>query len=117
MATRSKTPTARTLEALRKMGAVAGVVERRIPKSFVTVDLFGFIDIIALVGPNLIGIQATSGNNHAARRTKILSEPKAMAWLKTGALIEVWSWAKKGKRGERKLWTCRKEEIVETDFS
>ena len=109
-------PTQRTLADLRSHGAVVGVVEHWNQFAKRRVDLFGFIDIVALIGPNTIGIQCTSGDNHAARRTKILAEPKALAWLKAGNLIEVHSWSKLGARGERKVWVCRKEEIVAEDF-
>lgn len=111
-----KSPTQRTLADLRQCGAVVGVVEHWNVFAGRRVDLFNFIDIVALVGPNTVGIQCTSGDNHSHRRTKILAEPKAIAWLKAGNLIELWSWAKTGARGEPKRWTCRKEEIVLADF-
>ena len=112
-----QSPTSRTLAAIRKLGGIAGVVEKRVPgMPHITQDLFGFIDIVCLLGPNIIGIQATDSTNHSHRRDKILAEPRALAWLKAGGLIEIWSWSMTGARGERKLWTARKEEIVLTDF-
>lgn len=116
--TRQKSPTQRCLAALRAMGATAEVVERRlpIPGKFVTQDLFGFLDILALLGPNLIGVQCTSGANHAARKKKILAESRAKKWLAAGGLIEIWSYAKQGATGEAKRWVCRKEAIVAEDW-
>src|SRR5262245_58688352 len=111
------TPTQRALAELRKLGAVVGVCEHWNPFAKRRIDLFNFIDIVALVNCNCIGIQCTSGTNHAARRSKILAEPKALAWLRCGNLIEVWSFSKAGPRGQRKVWTCRKEAIVEADFA
>ena len=100
------TPTQLTLKELVFLGAIADVTERWIPNTKIRKDLFGFIDILALIGPNTIGIQTTTRSHHAARRKKILAEPRAKAWLKAGNMIEVWSWSGS---------TCRKEEIVLED--
>jgi len=109
----SKTsPTQRCMAELRRLGAVAQITERWNSFAKIRQDLFGFIDVLALIGPNTIGIQCTSGSNHAARVAKIKAEPKAAAWLKAGNLIEVWSFSKTGDKGKRKLWTCRKEAVV-----
>lgn len=110
-------PTQRTLAELRKLGGVCGIVEKWNMHVKRRQDLFGFIDILALVGSNIIGVQATTGSNHAARKTKILAEPRALAFLRAGGLIELWSWDKKGARGQVKRWVCRKEEIVLEDFA
>ena len=110
------TPTARSLAELRKRGVVAQVVEQTIPKMFIKRDVFGVIDIIAMGGGHIVGIQATSGSNHAARVAKILEEPRARQWIENGGRLQVWSWSKRGERGKRKLWTLRIEEIHEADF-
>lgn len=60
---------------------------------------------------HIIGIQATSGTNHAARIEKSRAEPRLVAWLRAGGRFEVWSWAKQGARGKRKTWTLREEEL------
>lgn len=109
-------PTQRALAELRKLGAVASITERWNAFAKIRQDLFGFCDVLAIIGPNIVAIQVTSGTNHAARRTKILSEPRAESWLKAGGMIEVWSFAKKGKHGNRKLWSCRKEEVTLQDL-
>lgn len=110
-------PTQRTLAKLKKQGATAAIVEKWNQWAKIRQDLFGFADLLAIQGPNLIAIQVTSGANHAARKTKILAEPRALAWLKTGNLIELHSWSKMGARGKAKKWVCRAEEIVEEDFA
>ena len=95
-------PTARTLQRLKKDGVLAGVVERYNQYSRKTNDLFGFIDIVALDGNTVIGLQVTSGSNVSARVHKIKEEcaQNAKDWLKCGAKIEVWGWRKlKVKRG------------------
>ena len=94
------TPTARTLKECRRLGWMADVVERRIPHSFITKDFLGFIDLIALGDGKTIGIQTTSGSNHAARVRKVTHERQeaARAWLECGNVLEVWSWHKPRNR-------------------
>lgn len=107
------TPTARTLRRLRELGFTAAVVERRIPGRFITIDLFGVADIVAMYpGFGILLVQTTSGANHAARRNKAMAEPRLQTWLECGGRFELWSWAKQGERGRRKLWTLRREEIA-----
>lgn len=116
---RRKTPTARALEHLRKEGFHAAVVEKHIPHTFITQDMFGFADIVYLTATSIVALQVTSNNggNHSARKAKIIAEPRALAWLKAGGLIELWSYAKQGPRGQEKVWTLRREEIVAEDFA
>lgn len=132
----SISPTSRTLAELRKRGWTAQVVEQHLPfpKPFGTKrDLFGVIDIVAIVPATadpvdlpyrdaaglagaILGIQATSaltGGNHSARRTKILAEPRARAWVEAGGRLELWSWSKRGDRGKAKRWTLRVETYEE----
>jgi hypothetical protein len=109
----SVTPTARCLKEARELGLTAQVVEKWIPQRRIRIDLFGVIDIIAVKqGIGIIGIQATSGTNHAARRSKALAEPRLREWLLSGGRYELWSYSKRGERGKRKLWTLRREEIT-----
>jgi hypothetical protein len=75
------------------------------------IDLFGFIDLVALDGqPGVLGIQATSTGNAPARVTKILEEctDAAIDWLASGNRIEVFGWGLRGARGKRKLWTLKR---------
>lgn len=111
-----RSPTERTLKWLRSEGYVADVVERRIPRSFVTKDFCGFADIIAfkalpIVGGDLpiplgstVAVQTTSGQHAAERLKKVQEEPRAQAWLACGNRILVISWAMRGAQGTRKLW-------------
>lgn len=111
------TPTARTLAELRKRNWPAQVVEQTIPRTFIKRDLFGVIDIVAICPTGILGIQATTGDNHAARVAKIADEPRVAQWLTAGGQLEVWSWAKRGARGARKLWTLRVEAITRSQTS
>ena len=124
-------PTQRTLAELKRRGWICQVVEKWNPHARIRQDLFGCIDIIAIVEGTLttavdveagsitvepfsclLGIQATSGANHASRREKMLSEPRAHSWMKAGGRLAIWSWAKKGPRGKRKTWQLREEAIA-----
>lgn len=105
-------PTARTLAELRRLGYVAEVVERWIPRTKIRVDLFGTIDVVAVREGECLGVQATSGSNAAARLNKAKAEPRLAAWLRAGCRFEVWSWRLAGVRGARKVWTLRRVSLA-----
>ena len=100
-------PTQRSLKWLRQRGFTAAITERWNPHAKVRQDLFGFIDIVALGLYGITAIQTTSGNNVAARISKIRDLPAAKTWLDSGGMIRVHGWRKVGARGARKLWECR----------
>lgn len=106
-----KSPTQRTLAECRRRGWPCWVVEQTIPRTFIKRDMFGFIDIVAITPTATIGIQATSGSNHSARMEKARQQPHFAAWLAAGRTFAVWSWALRGDRGKRKLWTLREDEV------
>jgi len=109
---KGKSPTARTLEYCRdKLGWHVQVVEKWNQWAHKRIDLFGCIDIVAIAGDQIIGIQATDDTSHSKRREKALHEPRLRAWLAAKAGFEVWSWGKKGAAGKRKLWTLRREPL------
>ena len=102
-------PTARSLDLLRKEGYLAAVVERFNQFSMKRIDLYGVIDICAIRAdqPGVWGIQATSTANLSSRVKKALEEPTLKVWLQAKNRFSCWGWAKRGKQGERKLWTLR----------
>ena len=102
-------PTQRTLALLRKEGWTVAIVERWNAYAKIRQDLFGCIDLVAMRGNHLMGVQATSGANHSKRRVKAQAEPRLAEWLGTGSLFMVISWSKLGGRGKRKLWEARRE--------
>ncbi len=104
-------PTQRTLAKLRKEGWTCAITEKWNQYARVRQDLFGFCDVIAIKPGTILAVQACAGASHAARRDKILAEPRAAEWLNAGGQIAVLSWAKQGPRGKRKLWTARMEMI------
>jgi hypothetical protein len=119
---KAKSPTSRTLDECKRRGWTAGVVERHIPfprPQGTKIDLFGVIDLIAIRSalhggrPGILGIQATSGTNHASRRTKILAEGRVREWVEAGGQIELWSWSPRGVAGKAKRWAVRVETYAE----
>lgn len=81
-------------------------------------DVFGFIDIICLFTDTqkIVGIQSTgpSGFHSHLKKIKENCAAEAIAWLKCGGKIELWSWSKQpAKTGSRMLkWTARVEEVT-----
>ena len=106
------TPTARSLAVLRELGYTVQVVEQWNNYSKTRQDLFGVIDVLA-VHPEygIVGIQATTTGNAAARQTKALAEERLVVWLQGGGHFEVWGWALRGKAGARKLWTLSRRRV------
>ncbi len=107
-------PTTRSLDRLRKRGWTPGIVERRCGR-FVTKDLWGFADIIAMkLGEIPVLIQTTTGSNLAARRTKIYASDLAADALQSGFRVVLHGWRKiKVKRGGKAMvWTLREEEVT-----
>jgi hypothetical protein len=68
---KGKSPTARSLLHMRKQGYTCQVVEHWNAFSRRRVDLYGFIDVLCVKGEDIVGVQATSGDNVASRVTKI----------------------------------------------
>ena len=107
-------PTARARKYYTNLGYSVSQWERWNAFAKIRQDGFGFIDFAAIKeGDGIIGVQACAGSSHAARRTKILNEPMALVWLKSGGLIDVWSCVKKGPAGKRKVWVERRESITQ----
>ena len=105
-------PTALTLRKLRADGCLAAVVEKWNPHARVRQDLFGFIDIVAVVpgGVGVLGVQACVTGDVMKRRAKCRAEPLAQnvrRWREAGNAFIIWGWAKRGPRGKRKAWTLR----------
>lgn len=103
------TPTARTMAHLRGLGYEVAVVERWNSYTRTRHDLYGFADLLAMRGRELLAVQATSTGNVSARVKKILAEPRAKLWVEPGSqrFIVVVGWAKRGARGKRKTWQVK----------
>ena len=103
------TPTARSLIHLRATGALAAFVEKWNPHAKIRQDFLGFGDILA-VEPARVGVtavQACITKDMQKRLRKILSDPvrqRVGVWLAANNRLYIWGWAKRGKRGQPKLW-------------
>lgn len=110
-------PTQHTLAELQRLGYRTAIVERYCSFTRRRHDLFGCIDILALRGDcaGLLGIQATSASNLAARVTKVLeldSTGVISDWLLAGNRLECWGWVKRAKPVDRRWWQANRREIV-----
>ena len=111
-------PMERSLALLRERGWTPWIVERRMPHSNVTIDLYGIGDILALQrGYRPLLVQTTTRANQAARRTKILASDYLALCLHGGLVVVIHGWAKVGKRGARKTWQVTEMEITHADAS
>lgn len=116
-----KRPTARTLERLRDDGHIADVVERwlkidSMPGGGLRKDLFGCIDVVAIMDNCITGIQCGAGSGHSEHKRKCLAESRLILWLQAGGKFFIHSWSQQGPKGKRKLWTLRAEELTLTDY-
>jgi len=102
----SASPAARSLKHLRAQGYLCEVVEKRLPRVFITRDLFGFIDILGVKGEDIVGVQSTSSANMAARVTKIVEHENWPAVCKAIRVV-VHGW-RKNAAGR---WVLREVEL------
>lgn len=96
-------PTERTLAEMRKRGYLVQVVEKWIPAVRRRQDLYGFIDVLAIREGEIVGVQATSGDNVASRVTKIAEHPNVSAVRRAGIRILVHGW----RRNAAGRWVLR----------
>lgn len=119
------TPSARSTELLRKVGAIVWTVEswltfpeRKFGKPTgktirIRKDCWGFADLLS-ANPRskvITLIQVTDRSDHAKRLGKVIAAPEALTWLKAGGRIQVHSWGKMAS----KRWECKVSEVTEAD--
>lgn len=92
------TPTARTLQELRKRGYRCQVVEQTIPKTFIKRDLWGLWDVLAIRDAETLAVQVTSGSNVSVRLQKIAESEAVADCRKAGWSLFVHGW-RKGANG------------------
>lgn len=92
-------PTQRSLKYLRDQGYEAQVVEKWNQWAHVRVDLFGWIDIVA-VHPQLgiLGVQTTTDSHVSARALKARQNKALGHWLRGGGRLVLHGWCKKKNR-------------------
>ncbi len=94
-----QSPTKRSLALLRETCDLVEVTEHWNPFARIRKDLYGWIDILAIRGPDTIAVQTTSWSNVKARIKKIEESDSIAVVRKAGWIIEVHGW-KKGKDGK-----------------
>lgn len=111
------TPTTRTLKKLTEDSWLAETVEKWIPRTRITRDLFGVGDILAVKHGEVVLIQATSdntGGNSPSRIAKIKAEPRMHQWLHADILrVQVWAWRFLKRSGQ---WEPKITEITFDDL-
>ena len=99
-------PTQLTLRELRKRGYTANVVERWVMGANVRQDLWGFIDVLALNGKEIVAVQATTYANMSARVKKMTDHENLPKVREAGITILIWGWRKVNNR-----WTFREVDM------
>lgn len=107
-------PTAKSLSYLRRLGFVAGPVERFIAAINRRRDFLGCIDIIAASPRDrvILALQVTSMGHVGDRLKKAISKPELAAWLRSGGQFEVWGW---GCRAGK--WVLKRVAVKAEDLS
>ena len=110
---------ARSMQHARSLGWLVWRVERRLPKTFTTVDLFGCFDSVALVPGErrTVGIQSC-GVDVGVHLRKLTEDEEVMplhrAWLQAGNESQLWAWRKlkfrkkDGSWSSAVRWKCRR---------
>ena len=100
-------PTQLSLKKLREEGYTVQVVEYWNSFARIRIDLFGFIDIIALKGKEVLAVQTTSASNMSARCKKIADHENVDVVREAGWTIHVHGWHQNDKR----KWICKVKDI------
>ena len=116
-------PTQRTLKELRKRGYMCDIVERWLPipgGHGRRRDLFNIIDIIAINGELVLGVQSC-GNSFSAHWKKLTIDEaeNTRDWLTVPTTrLEIWAWRKvKVKRGGKAMrWQPRIKTVTLADL-
>jgi hypothetical protein len=115
----SLTPKARTLARLRRLGYLADVCERWLPRAHRRRDLFGLADVIAVHRrePGVLLVQATTAAHAPDRLARARGRPELPAWLRAGGAFEVWGWAKRGGRWHVRRVAARPGDLAPVELS
>lgn len=96
-------PTQLTLKELRKSSDCVQVTEHWCQFSRRRKDLFGFIDVLAIVGDTTVAVQTTSWANVSARAKKIAESPLLPFIRGAGWSIVIHGWRKNKKTNRYEL--------------
>lgn len=107
-------PTQRSLLKLRNEGWHPAVVEHFNHFARIRQDLWNCLDLLAVNGKGVLGVQTTSGANLAQRMTKLRQNPLMPLILASGIRVELHGWRKVKLRRKSKAerWECRVVELT-----
>lgn len=102
-------PTQRSLQKLRNEGYEPAIVEHWNPFAKIRQDLWNCLDLIAVNGSGILGVQTTSGAHVAHRVAKLRANPLVPVIMASGIRIEIHGWRKLRSRGKKpkERWECR----------
>jgi hypothetical protein len=99
----------RSLAWLTRQGYLAGDVEKFNSFTKRRTDFLGLFDLLAVHkdAPGVLGVQVTAGGGDIQKHIrKMQKSPNLAAWIHAGNEACIHSWALRGPRGKRKVWTC-----------
>jgi hypothetical protein len=103
----TKSPTQLSLAKLREEGYTVAVVEHWNSFARIRQDLFGFIDLLALKGKEVLAVQTTTASNMSARVKKIGDHENVSPVREAGWTIHVHGW----HQDDKKKWHCKVKDI------
>ena len=107
-------PTKKSIESLKHQGFLVAITEHFNFFAKRRMDLFGFIDLLALKENELLAVQTTTLENLGTRLAKIKGTPAAVLWLMSPSRrLQIHGW-KKGK-GKGYPWELTTREVHLTD--
>jgi ribosomal protein S16 len=104
------TTAARSRDFMRKQGYIAECTEHRRGK-FIRVDLFGYADVLAYNGKEIVAVQAYHKKEEHKHASLTANDPRIEKWLQSGGRMEhhLWQFTTKHKR---KHWTVTRRLIL-----
>jgi hypothetical protein len=100
-------PTQLSLKKLREEGYTVAVVEHWNAFARIRQDLFGFIDLLALKGKEVLAVQTTTTTNMNARIKKIADHENVGVVRDAGWTIHVHGWS----QNDKKKWQCKVKDV------
>ena len=100
-------PTQLSLKKLREEGYTVAVVEHWNAWAKIRQDLFGFIDLLALKGKEVLAVQTTTATNLNARVKKIADHENVGVVREAGWTIHVHGW----HQDEKRKWHCKVKDV------
>jgi hypothetical protein len=100
-------PTQLSLKKLREEGYTVAVVEHWNAFARIRQDLFGFIDLLALKGKEVLAVQTTTATNINARIKKIADHENIGIVREAGWTIHVHGW----HQDEKRKWHCKVKDV------